>query len=119
MKVVSGRGTSSRSILRASHRNTPMETASYFPDRQHVEQIRRGLWVERAVGQAAVMVGAGMSRNAEPARPGCGTMPTWENLITAMIDRLYPESSATLRRREKPLGQARASSIPRRLPAAL
>ena len=36
-----------------------------FPDHAHVEQIRKRLWCGRGFGQAAVVVGAGFSRNAE------------------------------------------------------
>jgi hypothetical protein len=88
---------------------------SYFPDRQHVESVRRALWAEPGLGRAAVMVGAGMSRNADPLRPGRAAMPTWEELIMVMIDRLYPSSPATERRREDLKRQARATSAAQRL----
>ena len=73
---------------------------SYFPDRQHIESIRRALWAETGIGQHAVMVGAGMSRNADPCRPACAVMPTWYDLIGVMIDRLYPPAPATERKRQ-------------------
>jgi hypothetical protein len=83
----------------------------YFPDRQHVEAIRQALWT----GRAAVMVGAGMSRNAEPMRPGLSVMPTWEDLIEVMINRLYPESAETDYRRKQLKAQAKATSSALRL----
>src|SRR5205823_3937955 len=88
---------------------------SHFPDRQHVEEIRRALWARPGLGRAAVMVGAGMSRNAEPLRPGCPAMPTWADLVLAMIDRLYPSSPATDRRRKELKEQAWATSTALRL----
>lgn len=88
---------------------------TYFPDRQHVEEIRRALWIERGLGRAALMVGAGMSRNAEPVGPGRPLMPTWGDLITAMIERLYPASPANERRRRELLEQAWATSTALRL----
>ena len=88
---------------------------SYFPDRQHIESIRRALWAEPGLGRLPVMVGAGMSRNANPLRPGRAAMPTWEDLITVMIDLLYPPSLATERRREDLKGQAKATSAAQRL----
>ena len=87
--------------------------SSYFPDIQHVEEIRRALWTR--FGRAAVMVGAGMSRNAEPLRPDRPAMPTWGDLVTAMIDRLYPLSPATARRRTELKEQAWATSTALRL----
>jgi len=88
---------------------------SYLPDRQHIESIRRALWAEPGLGQAAVMVGAGMSRNADRVRPGRAAMPTWEDLIFVMIDRLYPPSPATEHRRADLKGQAKATSAAQRL----
>ena len=61
------------------------------------------------------MVGAGMSRNANPIRTGRAMMPTWEDLIIAMIDRLYPPSPTTERRRADLKGQVKATSAAQRL----
>ena len=36
-----------------------------FPDLVHVEQIAEALWRKATQGNAALMVGAGFSRNAE------------------------------------------------------
>ncbi len=38
-----------------------------FPDIANVSRIREALWRYCTVGSAAVMVGSGFSRNAEPA----------------------------------------------------
>jgi len=61
------------------------------------------------------MVGAGMSRNALPRRPGRAVMPTWWDLISALIDRLYPQGLGEDRRRSELLRQAGATSTALRL----
>lgn len=86
-----------------------------FPDLQHLEAIRRALWTDREFGRAAVMVGAGMSRNAEPRRPGRTVMPTWWDLISVLIDRLYPAAAGFDRQRIDLLVQAGSSSVALRL----
>lgn len=86
-------------------------TAAHFPDAQHVEAVQRALWADRA----AVMVGAGMSRNAEPRRAGGATMPVWSDLARLLIDRLYPPGRAADRHREALRGQASATSAALRL----
>jgi len=87
----------------------------YFPDLQHVDEIRRSLWTDRALSRASVMVGAGMSRNAEPAHAGRTTMTTWSELISVMIDRLYPAGTSVERRRKELSDQAGATSTALRL----
>jgi hypothetical protein len=62
-----------------------------FPDQHHFEQIRRRLWCNRDFGQAAVMVGAGFSRNAEKIELGTSDMPTWKELAKQLYDELYPQ----------------------------
>jgi hypothetical protein len=62
-----------------------------FPDQHHFEQIRRRLWCNRDFGQAAVMVGAGFSRNAEKIGSGAPNMPTWTELAEQMYEELYPQ----------------------------
>ncbi len=96
---------------------TPPPTASppHFPDAQHIEALRRALWTDREFGRAAVMVGAGMSRNAVPLRAGRATMPTWAELTTALIDRLYPAGSGGERRAEWLHQAAGATSVANRL----
>ena len=88
---------------------------AFFPDAQHVDAIRRALWVDREVGRAAVMVGAGMSKNAVPLRPGQPTMPAWWELTTALANRLYPDGAGHDRRRRDVLAQLGATSAALRL----
>jgi len=44
---------------------------SIFPDQVHIERIAEALWRKSPLGNAALMVGAGLSRNARNiAAPG-------------------------------------------------
>ena len=69
-----------------------------FPDRHHLEYIRDRLWCGREYGQAAVMVGAGFSCNADPISSGSPEMPRWGQLIGQMYDRLNPANKDSTRR---------------------
>lgn len=93
----------------------PTISPLHFPDAQHVEALRRALWTDREFGRAAVMVGAGMSRNAVPRRAGRAAMPTWGELTSALIDRLYPAGSGDQRRREWLRKVVDATSVANRL----
>ena len=63
-----------------------------FPDLNHFLQLRKDLW-HWPSSRAALMVGAGLSLNAEPA-PGTHTrFPTWRQLARAMFDEVYPPSN--------------------------
>jgi hypothetical protein len=57
--------TPGRLLVDARHHRRKIITPAHFPDRQHVEAIRQSHWL----GRAALMVGAGMSRNTVPTRP--------------------------------------------------
>jgi SIR2-like domain len=63
---------------------------SSFPDQSHIEQIRKRLWSGREVGQAAVMVGAGFSRNANRVSPSVPLFPLWNDVAGQFFDALYP-----------------------------
>ena len=60
-----------------------------FPDLPHLLQLQKALW-QWPSSRAAVMVGAGFSRNSVPS-PGVSTyFPTWNELAQAMFDEIYP-----------------------------
>lgn len=60
-----------------------------FPDLPHLLQLRNDLW-QWPSARAAVMVGAGFSRNSMPS-PGVSTrFPTWHELAQAMFNEIYP-----------------------------
>lgn len=92
-----------------------MKSPVFFPDFQHVDAIRRALWTSREFGRAAVLVGAGMSRNAIPLQLGRHSMPTWWDLVIALVDRLYPSGSGHDDKRADLLNQAGATSTALRL----
>lgn len=56
-----------------------------------------------------------MSRNAVPLRTGRVVMPTWDELTSALIDRLYPDGSGGDRRKEWLRKSAGATSVANRL----
>jgi hypothetical protein len=60
-----------------------------FRDQFQVERIRERLWSGREYGRAAVMVGAGFSRNAERGSPDLPIFPLWGEIAEAMYDDLY------------------------------
>ncbi len=64
-----------------------------FSDQPLVEHIRQRLWGERDFGRAAVMVGSGFSRNADPVSAGIGPFPVWSDLTSRMFDELYPSGA--------------------------
>ena len=60
-----------------------------FPDLPHLLQLQKDLW-QWPSSRAAVMVGAGFSRNSVPS-PGVSThFPTWNELAQGMFDEIYP-----------------------------
>lgn len=64
--------------------------SSDFPDQVHVERIAEALWQRHPAGNAAVMVGAGFSRNAQPRLPHDRRPPTWVELSVHLVNALNP-----------------------------
>ena len=61
-----------------------------FSDQVHIEKIAEALWRKSPVGNAALMVGAGVSRNARNiANPGT-SMPSWADLVINLCEKIYP-----------------------------
>src|SRR5918992_121973 len=82
-----------------------------FPDQPYLDRIRAALWRRGAHGNAAVMVGAGMSLNARPRGAGTGRFPTWSDLARTVVDHLYPAYEGTnSEHRDRALRQAEATS---------
>lgn len=65
-----------------------MAVQDEFSDRALIETIRRALWQPR--GRAAVMVGAGFSRNAQRIYPSTPNFPLWNDLAEKMHRELHP-----------------------------
>jgi hypothetical protein len=61
-----------------------------FTDEPHIERIAAALWAREPVGSAALLVGAGFSRNAVPVRGSANTMPGWNDIYATMVNQLYP-----------------------------
>lgn len=61
-----------------------------LPDYPALQQLARALWRNGSVRGASILVGAGLSKNAE--RPGDDTLepPLWWELMEEMVERLYP-----------------------------
>lgn len=69
---------------------------SVFCDAHHIERLRRRLWSGQAFGRAAVMVGAGFSRNAERLNSATPVMLDFRSLAAEMWGELNtaPASAA-------------------------
>ena len=66
-----------------------------FPEQSHINRIRDALWQRR--GGASIMVGAGISINAEKGRPDADEPPTWYDVTNALSDELYPQDASRIR----------------------
>lgn len=71
---------------------------------RHIQYLREALWNGRECGRAAVMVGAGFSRNAKSIQASAEPFPSWHELSSELVNRLYPTES---RERERALRRAR------------
>jgi hypothetical protein len=60
-----------------------------FEDQNHIEKIRERLWCGRDLGQAALMVGSGLSRTANKISPAVPEFALWQDLGLLMYDELY------------------------------
>ena len=66
---------------------------SHLPDQHHIDEISRRLWSGREIGHAAVMIGAGFSRNARPTNPEATLPPLLEHIAEELFETLYPTGS--------------------------
>ena len=78
-----------------------MSPDGVIPDQIHIDKIREKLWCDREFGRAAVMVGAGFSRNAEKVSPNVPDFPLWMDLAGAMFDDLYRQGDPKVHNRSK------------------
>jgi hypothetical protein len=82
-----------------------------FPDRPYLDHIRAALWRRGENGNAAIMVGSGMSVNAQPRSAGSGRFPTWVEITQTVVEHLYPRNNgANSEHRKKALQQVNATS---------
>ncbi|ACK86382.1 SIR2 family NAD-dependent protein deacylase [Methylorubrum extorquens] len=61
-----------------------------FMDEPHVARIAAALWSRTPVGSAAILVGAGFSRNARPISSGVRVLPGWDDICRHIVDALLP-----------------------------
>jgi hypothetical protein len=78
-----------------------MSSTNQFPDQIYIEKIRQHLWSGREFGRAAVMIGAGFSRNAQKSSDGIPEFPLWKDIAERMFDGLYPAGSSDETRRQR------------------
>lgn len=82
-----------------------------FPDQVHLDQIAEALWRKSPLGNAALMVGAGMSRNARNITNPNTLMPTWNELAQCLCEKLYPADDKSItRQRHQALTKAYSTS---------
>src|SRR5579863_9256764 len=65
-----------------------------LPDFPGIEQIQRALWGLSTTRGAAVLVGAGFSRNAELPAPNSPKPPLWSDFCRVLAERIYPDGGA-------------------------
>jgi SIR2-like protein len=65
-----------------------------LPDYPAVEQLARALWRDGTVRGAAVLVGAGFSRNANLSAADTPMPPLWGDLVKDLVAQLYPDAQA-------------------------
>jgi len=61
-----------------------------LPDYPALEQLARALWRNGTVRGAAILVGAGFSRNASTLSADAAKPPLWNDLNTDLVAELYP-----------------------------
>ena len=64
-----------------------------LPDYPALQQLARALWRNGSVRGAAVLVGAGLSKNAQRPADDTPEPPLWWELLAKMVERLYPHDT--------------------------
>ncbi|MEI8018673.1 MAG: SIR2 family protein [Schlesneria sp.] len=62
-----------------------------FQDEIHLSVISNALWEGKDSGRAAVLIGAGFSRNAESSRINAGKFPLWGDIANSIVNHLYSD----------------------------
>lgn len=62
-----------------------------LPDYPHIKKISDHLWTDREIGKAAIMVGAGFSKNAKKVNAMVEEFPLWYDLGEKMFNELYSD----------------------------
>ena len=67
-----------------------MPDLSKLSDLPALKQLARALWHNGSIRGAAVMVGAGFSKNAILQAPDAREAPSWDELLDELVAQLYP-----------------------------
>jgi hypothetical protein len=67
-----------------------MSDLSQFSDLPALKQLARALWHNGSIRGAALMVGAGFSKNAILQAPDTREPPSWDELLNELVAQLYP-----------------------------
>ena len=70
------------------------EYAVQFEDEIHLSVISDALWEGKDSGRAAVLIGAGFSRNAESSRINAAKFPLWSEIAETIVKHLYSDPSS-------------------------
>jgi hypothetical protein len=65
-----------------------------FQDEIHLSVISDALWEGIESGRAALLVGAGFSRNAEPTRINSEKFPLWGDVAQSIVEHLYSDTES-------------------------
>ena len=81
--------------VRITVRNSTQSAAkmldfSELPDLPTLKQLARALWHNGSIRGAALMVGAGFTKNAILGAPDTQEPPSWNELISELVAHLYP-----------------------------
>ena len=68
---------------------------SNLSDLPALKQLARALWHNGSIRGAALMVGAGFSKNASLQAPDTQEAPNWNELLDELVDQLYPIDKAS------------------------
>ncbi len=74
---------------------------AHHPAQNYIDAIRTSLWKGHQFGEAAVMIGSGMSLNAERKVSSAPPFPTWARLMDPFLRRLYPTPADVAARQQR------------------
>lgn len=65
-----------------------------FQDEIHLSVIANALWEGKESGRAAVLIGAGLSRNADASHINASKFPMWGDIAHAIVAHLYSDADS-------------------------
>lgn len=67
-----------------------------------LQQLARALWHNDLIRGAALMVGAGFSKNAVRQAPDTPEPPNWNELLEELVKHMYPTNGSSAPRGSRP-----------------